>query len=120
MDKAGRLEIEIESGISDDEQLTKWNGQPGCFVKYGTWTWQSCLSEEKTRRIVTEVMRAEALSSWLQGKELKAPNKPGTGAGRTFYMLDTRPKYEASIEWCFEEKTITDEQYNSGRAAILT
>ena len=113
MDKAGKLEIDVESGTSDDEQLTKWNGQPGCFVKYGTWVWQSCLSEEKTKRIVVEVMRAEALSSWLRGKELSAPKKPGTGAGRTFYMLDTRPKYDASVEWNFDEKNITEEEYKA-------
>ena len=116
MDKAGRLEIEIESGTSDDELLTKWNGQPGCVVKYGTWVWQSCLSEEKTRRIVIEVMRAEALSSFLRGKDLKAPSKPGTGAGRTFYMLDTRPKYEASVEYCFDQKLITEEDYKQDKS----
>jgi len=76
MDAAGKLEVEIESGASDDEQLTKWNGQPGCFVKYGTWVFQSCLSEEKTRRVVVEVMRAEALSSFLRGKEIKPRTSP--------------------------------------------
>ena len=111
MDKAGRLEVTIESGVSEDESLTKWNGQPACVVKYGTWAFQSCLSEEKTRRIVVEVLRAEALSSYLRGKELKLPVKPGTGAGFTFYLLDSRPKYESAVETLFDEKVLTEEEY---------
>src|SRR6185369_530833 len=83
----------------------------GCVVKYGTWVFQSCLSEEKTRRIVVEVMRAEALSSFLRGKELKLPNKPAAGAGYTFYLLDSRPKYEGAVETLFDQKVIGEEEY---------
>jgi len=103
MDKAGRLQIEVESGPSTDELLTKLNGQPGCCVKYGAWALQSCLTEEKTKRILVEALRAEALSAWLRGKDLAPPPKPPAGGAFNFYLLDSRPKYEASVEFCFDQ-----------------
>ena len=116
MDKAGRLEVDITSAESTDELLNKLNGQPGVSVRYGSWNFESCLSEEKTRRIVVEILRAEALSLWLRGKELKLPPKPPATAPFTFYMLDSRPKYEGAVEALFDKKVINDEEFQRYRA----
>ncbi len=110
MDKAGKLDVELESGASDDERLVKYNGAPGVFVRYGGWTFQSCLTEEKTKRIVSEVMRAEALSSWLRGKENAAPKKPPVTNALTFYLLDSKPKYDKAIDDCLDRKELTAEE----------
>lgn len=115
MDKAGRLEVEIESGASDDAPLTKFNGQPGVVVKYGAWVFQSCLSEEKTRRIVTEVMRAEALSAFLQGKEFAVPKKGASQVVHTFYMLDSRPKFDAALDFCVENGSLTNDEAKANK-----
>ena len=96
--KAGTLTVEIESGESQDELLAAIQGKPGSFARYGAWTLQSSLSAERTRRILLEVLRAEALSAWLRGKELAVPKKPPPTQGRIFYLLDQQQKHRKAVD----------------------
>ncbi|MBK7642904.1 MAG: hypothetical protein IPJ19_07610 [Planctomycetes bacterium] len=108
--KAGDLEPVVESGPSDDELLVKLNGAPGSFARYGGWTLQSCLSEERTKRVLVEVLRAEALSLWLRDKPLAPPRKPAAMNGIAFYLVDQLGKYRTAIELAQAADEITPQQ----------
>ncbi len=98
IDKAAQLEPAVESGPSEDALLVELNGKPGSFARYGGWTLQSCLTEVRTKRVLMEALRAEALSSWLRGKSLAVPAKPSKAQGKTFYLLDQQAKYAKAVE----------------------
>jgi uncharacterized protein YkwD len=106
------MQAELESGDSDDELLTKLNGAPGAFVRYGGWTLQSCLTEERAKRVMTEVLRAEALSRWLRGKDTEPtlPKKPPGKDARVYYLLDQQQKYHMAIDLAHERGELKDEE----------
>ncbi|MFM7282434.1 MAG: hypothetical protein ACKO32_11710, partial [Planctomycetia bacterium] len=109
MGNAGRLapELECQEGVSD-ELMTRFHGGPCVLVQYGKFRCFSTLSLEKTRRMVTEILRAQALSQWLRGAPLELPKKGQITA--TFYLIDSRPKFDKAVDYGLEIKALTPEE----------
>jgi uncharacterized protein YkwD len=109
MGNAGRLnpELEVSENVTD-ELMTRFHGEPCVLVQYGKFRCFSTLSLEKTRRMVTEILRAQALSQWLRGGPLELPKKGTITA--TFYMIDSRVKFDKAVEYGLETKALTPEE----------
>jgi uncharacterized protein YkwD len=109
IDKASQLVPEIESGPSTDPLLVELNGGPGSFARYGGLTLQSCLTEERTKRVLVEELRAGALSLYLRDKPLALPKKGAVIGGAWFYLLDQQGKYLKAIDLAKQAGDVTPE-----------
>jgi hypothetical protein len=72
--RARRLKVEIETGPSDLPTLVELGERSGSMARHGTVRIHAAaLSPKKLERILRQVLRACALSQFLQGGELAVP-----------------------------------------------
>lgn len=93
MRRARRLEIPIEVESSDHLMLDGVLDRKGWKIRSNYLEVHTPLSRDKGARIVTETLRALALSSFLVRGKLEVPSLKGT-----WIMLDSKEAYEQAVE----------------------
>lgn len=94
-----RLEVEIETGESQDEVLTTICGRPGVFARRGGHLVHSALDADRTARILREAERACAFSAYLRRGEIRlTPAKSGPLATSITVILDSRENFLRAVD----------------------
>lgn len=94
--RARRLPVELQAEASDDPLLTAVLGRPGVCVRGGGLEIHSSWSEAQLRRVVTEALRALALSRWLITGKLEVPT--GLYPDR-WILLRSKVDYDKAVDY---------------------
>ena len=97
LQKARRLTFEIEAGESDMSFFQELIGGPGSKVRFNQITLHSTLGPDRLHLILTDVLRALALSNYLRTGTLALP-RCKMPLAMEFVFVDTEERYRAAVD----------------------
>lgn len=107
---AKKLQVELLEGEVDDPVIQAACGVKATFARFGPYEVRSNFSQEKTSRILREVMRAWALSNYLMNGTLKLPTtRPNQVVTAVWALIDSREQYKAYAAACAANGDIPEE-----------
>jgi len=104
--QARRLPIELEVGTSAEPLLAATFDGPRSFVRFGDLEVHSSWSEEHLRRIMTETLRAVALSRWLTNGKLEVPKSYWP---QKWIIVHSVVDYEKAVDRAQQTRRLDDE-----------
>jgi hypothetical protein len=109
--EAKKLEVEITEGEVDDPVIKTACGVQATFARYGPVELRSNFSQEKTTRMLREILRALALSNYLMTGSLKVPVPAKSATIKSLYaLIDSREQYKAYAEECAKNGSMPAEE----------
>lgn len=108
--EAKKLPVELIEGEVDDPIIDAACKVKATFARYGPYEVRTNFSQEKTSRILREVMRAWALSNYLMKGSLKLPvTRPNQLVTQTWALIDSREQYKAFAAAAAEKGDMPEE-----------
>lgn len=110
--QARRLEVEIDSGESQHSFLVSLLGHPGTQSTWKNVTLHTGWGEEKTARVLREVVRGMALSNFLRTGKF-APDE--LGKKEEWVLVDSKLTYAKAIDLALEQKGLSAPEADNAR-----